>query len=204
MSQSNEHILKQAIANLPTYEAPTFIWDRIEGQLQIDHQDDLIQDASKRLVPLEAPSFIWNKIESELEQKAIPKGKLIPLWGRWAVAASVLLAMTYFISTQDWKKDVAVSYTEHTEPLDSYLLQNDWDADEVAFAEVIKLHDSYLQVFNDNESKQLKVELEELEEDRKELKDAIDLYGSDHELIRQLANLERDRTELIKKMANKI
>ena len=65
MSQSNEHILKQAIANLPTYEAPTFIWDQIEGQLQIDHQDDLIQDASKRLVPLEAPSFIWNNIESE-------------------------------------------------------------------------------------------------------------------------------------------
>ena len=62
----------------------------------------------------------------------------------------------------------------------------------------------YLKVFEDRESIQLKVELEELEEDRKELKNAIDLYGSDHELIRQLANLERDRTELIKKMANKI
>ena len=69
---------------------------------------------------------------------------------------------------------------------------------------MVQLHEEYSKVFNDAESTELKVELQELEADRKELKDAIELYGNDHELIRQLANLERDRTELIKKMATKI
>lgn len=196
--------LKRAIAALPSYEAPSFVWNEIELQLEDDLKDRLIEETIPQLKTYAAPDFVWEKIEKNLGQPRSSKLTALYNWKKiGSIAASLLILMT--LVYQLWPtSEPPASYTAYTEPVDQYLLEADWDADEATFAQVVKMYDDYSKTFKDTESIGLKAELLELNEARKELKTAIDLYGNDHELIRQLAALERDRTQVIKKMAFKI
>lgn len=196
--------LKRAIAALPSYEAPSFVWNEIDLQLEDDLKDRLIDVSIPHLKNYAAPKFVWDKIEKNLGQPRSSKLITLNNWRTLAsMAASLLILMT--LAYQLWPTSLpSASYTAYTEPVDQYLLEADWDTDEATFAQVVKMYDDYSKTFKDRESIGLKAELLELNEARKELKTAIDLYGNDHELIRQLAALERDRTQVIKKMAFKI
>lgn len=196
--------LQRAITALPSYEAPPFVWEEINVQLDQDHQDQIIKETIPQLAAYEAPTMVWEGIENTLDKPASTKLVSLFNWKQLTkIAAGLLLLLS--IGYGLWPSDqTEVSYTAHTEPIDQYLLEADWDADEATFAQVVKLHEEYSKTFKDTESASLKAELQELEEARKELKTAIELYGNDHELIRQLAALERDRTQVIKQMAFKI
>lgn len=196
--------LKQAIAALPSHEVPSFVWDEIALQLDDDLKDRLMVETIPQLATYGAPKFVWDQIEKKLDQPRSSKLIALNNWRTLAsIAASLLILIT--LAYQLWpNSEPPASYTAYTEPVDQYLLEADWDADEATFAQVVKMHDDYSKTFKDRESIGLKAELQELNEARKELKTALDLYGNDHELIRQLAALERDRTQVIKKMAFKI
>ena len=196
--------LKKAIAALPQYEAPPFVWDAIHTALENDQKDRLIQAAIPELETYKAPSVIWEQIEHTLNTPSEPKLKI--LWNRRILAGIAAgLLVLFSVGYVLWPKQMeTATFTSTTEPVDQYLLEADWDTDEATFAQVIKMHEEYTATFNDQESLSLKAELQELNEARKELKAAIELYGNDHELIRQLAALERDRTQVIKQMAFKI
>lgn len=196
--------LKKAIAALPQYEAPTSIWSGIELQLEIDHKDQLIQKTIPQLEVYAAPDLVWEGIQDRLKQNSEPRRISMLNWRRFGSIAAGILVL-FSIGYGLWpSQPSSASYTAYTETVDEYLLEADWDADEAAFAQVVKMHDDYSKTFHDKESIGLKEELQELNAARKELKSAIDLYGNDHELIRQLAALERDRTQIIKQMAFKI
>jgi cell division protein FtsB len=196
--------LKQAIKALPQYEAPKMVWQGIHQQLASDEQDRLIKEAIPFLNDYTAPVGVWQGIENTLVRTSQVKTLSTSKRRRsLMIAASILivLALGYGL----WPKSYsAASYTVSQEDIDPYLLDQDWDADELVFAQVVAMYEEYSQTFNDQESTALKAELNELNEAKKELKTAIELYGNDHELIRQLAALERDRTQVIKQMAFKI
>ncbi|MEM6379837.1 MAG: hypothetical protein AAF705_16685 [Bacteroidota bacterium] len=196
--------LKRAIAALPEYEAPPFIWDSIDAELENDHKDRLIQASIPELEIYKAPTSVWEGIESKLNAPKERKLNVVMNWRRLGgIAAGLLIILS--IGFGFWPKQMeSATYASSVEPVDQYLLEADWDTDEATFAQVVKMHDEYTNTFNDLESLGLKAELQELNEARKELKTAIELYGNDHELIRQLAALERDRTQVIKQMAFKI
>ncbi len=196
--------LKRAIAALPSYEAPLLIWNNIELSLEEDQKDLLVQEAIPRLAHYEPAGLIWENIENKLAHSTKTKIVSLANWRQWtSVAAGLLILLTLGYTLWPANQSTA-SYSAYTEPMDQYLLEADWDADEATFAQVVKMYDDYSKTFEDAESRGLKAELQELNEARKELKTAINLYGNDHELIRQLAALERDRTQVIKKMAFKI
>lgn len=196
--------LKRAIAALPSYEAPLLIWNSIELSLEEDQKDLLIQEAIPRLANYEPTSLVWENIDNKLGQSTKTRIVSFANWRQLgSIAAGLLVLLTLGYTLWPTNQTTA-NYSAYTEPMDQYLLEADWDADEATFAQVVKMHEDYSKTFDDAESKGLKAELQELNEARKELKTAINLYGNDHELIRQLAALERDRTQVIKKMAFKI
>ena len=199
--EKNRETLKQAIQGLEPTPAPAFIWDEIATALLEADQEVLIQEAIPRLSRHEAPALVWENIADSLEQNKTTKIRRINGY-YWSAAASValILAATLWFSLGTEQ----ASYVASVESMDRHLLDNDWESDEAIFAEVMELHDNYLKVFTDQESVTWRAELAELNDARTELLGAMDLYGKDHELIRQLSNVERDRTEVIKKMATKI
>ena len=200
-TEKNKETLKQAIQRLEPTSAPAFIWDEIAAELTESAQDQLIQEAIPHLTRYEAPPMVWDSVARSLDEQEITKVRKIN-WYYWTAAASValILATTLWVSLGSEQPN----YVATVETVDKNLLDNDWESDEAIFAEVMELHDDYLQVFDDVESRNWRAELVELNDARTELLGAMDLYGKDHELIRQLSNVERDRTEVIKKMATKI
>ncbi|MEO0340139.1 MAG: hypothetical protein AAF242_13105 [Bacteroidota bacterium] len=199
--EKNKETLEQAIQQLEPTSAPAFIWDEIAAELTESAHDNLIQAAIPRLTRHEAPTVVWKQIAHSLEIESTGKVRKINRY-YWIAAASVALILT----TTLWFSlgSERPNYVATVEMVDKYLLDNDWESDEAIFAEVMELHDGYLRVFDDAESRDWRAELVELNDARTELIGAMDLYGKDHELIRQLSNVERDRTEVIKKMATKI
>jgi hypothetical protein len=83
-------------------------------------------------------------------------------------------------------------------------LKQDWDEDEDAFDMVLAFCKTENIVCELPEFVTLKSELEELNNAREELKQALDHYGADAELVAQLTRIEHDRSDVLKKLIAKI
>lgn len=204
-TEQKNALIRQAIQELPSYEVPSHVWPTIQDQLEIDQKEELIQDAIPKLPAYQAPESIWSSIAAEIAhppQRTRPG--IIRLVQRplsWA-ASLLLVVAAYFLLTNNRVAEVNYAFT--TEPINQFLLEADWDTDEAEFAEVVQLYNKYVHTFNDPIGPGLQAEFSELNEARNELKNTLEQYGKDQELIRQLAAIERARTQVIKQMAQKI
>lgn len=204
MNERNHPILQAAIRKLPEHSAPPEIWDKIEDQLRIDRQDLLIRSGIQKLPDYSAPVNTWDKIQAQLPPKPVR-----PLWLRSGKALRRIAAIGVILAGLAWlwtSRNAAPQavYSSYQEKADPYLQQEDWDADEAAFSEVLQRFEQHQRVFQNPQNEALRREFQVLEADRRELKEAINTYGKSPELIRQLAGLERSRTKIIKEMAEKI
>jgi len=208
MEEKNKHSLNKAIEALPVYTADAVIWEQIEGVLEIQKKDEQVQELVPQLATYRAPKIVWENISTGLEQNSPPVYR-IDWWSKsrkrlgGIAVAITFLGVVGFLLNQSISEQ-SVQYVYDQEKLNPYLKAEDWENDEAVFAEVVAQFERYTQIFKDPVNEQLKAEFQSLEEDRNELKTAIELYGKDYTLIRQLANLERTRTEVIKQMASKI
>lgn len=205
MSTDNkEAMIRQAILDLPSYEAPSNVWSAIYEQLEVDQKDGLIQQAIPGLSSHAAPAAIWAGIADQLDRTPTKKpGRIIRLMRHpisWAASIALVLFAFFWLN----QSTTSATYSYNTEVANPYLLEADWDADETEFAEVIQLYQKYLATFQDSNGAELQEEFSELNEARTELKNTLEQYGKDQELIRQLAAIERARTQVIKQMAQKI
>jgi len=195
--------LQKALKALPSYAAPADLWSAIDQQLELDAQERVLQQQLTHLPAYQPPPSVWLHIDRQLTQDT-PR----PLWRvlakyplRWAAIMLLLFSLTWWMTLRqhsDWL------YSQQQEQADSWLLAADWDTDEVAFSEVVRLHQRYLQIFDDHSAAALQEELMELNAARLELKQAMQQYGKDRELIRQLAAIEQARTRVVNQMAQQI
>lgn len=82
MNEKNRHVLKEALAKMPTYLAPTHVWERIRAGLN---------EGGSRLKELpvySAPADAWQNIKSQLEPRRRPTTYWLVGLG---IAATVLL-----------------------------------------------------------------------------------------------------------------
>jgi 6-pyruvoyl-tetrahydropterin synthase len=193
--------MKEVLKNLSTYEPPHKVWEAIESRLPLLE------------MPLyEPPMDIWNSIENQLVE---PENRPFPINNYpfilrgvkniyWlALAASIALfiavSMTLYFNK---KQEITVAIT--TETLDNKLLNQDWQEADKDFALVEEFCKTVVQPCEEPEFKNLKNELEELNKAREDLKNALNTYNSDADMVAQLSKLENERSDILKKMIDKM
>lgn len=194
MDELNQHILGQALENLPMYEPPESVWAGIESRLPL-----------LELSMYEPPADIWQSIENELLIDEKPAKKPFVLRGvsrfYWVAAASVLLIFTvggYWFFNKNMSENTVI--TVSTEVVDNQLLKTENNEIESDMKIVETLCKTALPKCENPEFKNLKDELNELNEAYSQLKNALSDYNTDPDLVVQLSKLENERSSVLRKM----
>lgn len=206
MEEKNKKILDQAIRQLKGYQAPERGWDDIELELEKEHALEQLESGLNDLPRYKAPDSIWNQIENELEVPVEQKQavlRFIP-WRKIAVAAAIVGIV---LTGLDWltnSNEESVFYSYSKETVDDQLENRDWNEEEEAYDMVKEFCKIQQLVCEEPEFKNLRGELEELNEAREILVMAMETYGSDAEIIAQLTEVELERSNVLKKIIERI
>jgi hypothetical protein len=206
-SQEKDALLKKKLAQLPQYEPRIGLWDDISTELNhLAKQDDVLKQQLANLPNYNPPQSLWNGVETELGQPV--KVFRLPNWQRYAIAATLLGCILTFgtlfyqNATSVGNEKITLAYSE--EKLDTTPIIEDWDEDEAAFAKVEEICQQQTFLCEQPEVKTLKSELDELNEAKQSLKTALGQYGNDETIVAELVQVEKERSEVLKKIMDKI
>lgn len=203
MKEQNHDTLQRAIRELPQYSPGEAVWLSLEQALDAERAEEPLREAIQSL-PTYAPQVdVWDRIEQELAQ-LVRKPLFVRRWMQLASAAAlvgVAVALAVWLnlsSGADVQETVTYAQAEQAESTSA-----DWDADDALIAGVA---DAYAQraSFLQNEGRNLLSELEELDEAKAEIKAMMQKYGTDAQLVQNIVDIERERTEVVKQMAQGI
>ncbi|MFT5165580.1 MAG: hypothetical protein ACI8P3_000808 [Saprospiraceae bacterium] len=205
MKETNKHLLIEALNNLPQYQPKDSIWEGIEMELTKARKEVILQESLVNLPDFDPPRKVWNTIQAQLDKDKKPKAKVFN-FARLAAAAAVIIAISVgtwmFKNTSENKEMVSVNYSE--EQVAASFLIIDWEEDEDAFSMVAEFCKTSNSICKQPDFKIMTEELEELNAAKQELKQAMDNYGTDPELIAQLTVIEHERSDLLKKIIKRI
>lgn len=201
VDEQNQETLRNAINRLPTYEPGTSVWDAIDRRLT---SEETLDHAIAQLPKYTPPAMVWERIAEDLEKPATVR-RLRPAWIGAAAAAVVLFTVgIYFWNTEEPApiETVQVVYTETEQPENA--LTADWDDDDTEMQEVVEAFAQKASFVKEADDQSLLSEWEELKSAKAEIKTMLAKYGNDAELVRTIAEIERQRSTIVKKMATEI
>lgn len=199
MLEKNKNILRDALQRLPGHDAPEMVWPKLEADLQL-------QAAIDFNIPLlpehQPPDWVWDNLNTQIKSaKPGPKKSVLArIWPMWAAAASIclLLCAVWFLQPSGSGDDMSIRYSE--EKVDNVLLAVVREPEDEAFQLLEEICRQPAPVCKDPEFIALKTELDELTAAKSELREAMGLYETDTELNVQLTRIERERSELLRRM----
>ena len=215
MKEQNKATLRRALDRLPAYDAPPGTWDAISGELPTT--------LGQRLPSYQPPPAVWNGINDALAGQGRVGGSLVegsrvggssargasattavrslqprrrPLRRYLAYAAGLLLLLTAGFGLQDYwanQPTVTVAYSQEaaTAPFD-----DDSELEEESFRRAI----AQIEARNEPALNSLRMELDELTEAHREVKAVLTAYGNDPKVGRQLAEIERERSDVYRRI----
>lgn len=196
MKEKNSKTLRDALARLREHEAPASAWDGIAADLKPILADKL---------PTYTPAAgVWNTISRKMEQadEALAQGRMakersLPLRKLAGIAAAIALLVTvgfglnHELQTQ---QTVSVAYSQEVAPAKKIA---DWELDEKSFNHA-RLE---IEARDEPALNTLGLEYDELTEASNEIKAMLVSYGGeDPGLIRQLGEIERDRSDVYRRI----
>ncbi|NJC26604.1 hypothetical protein [Neolewinella antarctica] len=198
MKEKNKNTLREAISRLPAHDPSSATWEAIEH--------DLKPSLAERLPSYQPPVSVWNGLSEQLETEArsrVPGGlgkeqstrtRRLPY--RWlAVAASVLVLLFagYGISSRDEGPKVTYARTQEVIPATTL---PDWDEEEGSFDRIL----AQLETINEPGLNTMRIELEELTAAKEDVKAMLLAYGDDPTVVRQLVKIERERSDVYRRI----
>lgn len=203
MMEKNKDILQKAIRNLPIYDPPADIWNTVDRELDAHEQ---LQSAVEKLPIYNPPPQVWNAIASDLQETAKEDGqsakvRTMPTYRWLAIAATIALLLTAGWFYMNNSEQASIEIVTSEEIHNPELLEADWEEDEKAIQEVAQLFVQSDIAKTEDNYQDLLQEFEELETAREEVQNIMKQYGKDPGLVRQIAEIEIDRTEIVKQMA---
>lgn len=195
--------LGEMVQTLPEYAPPAMVWEDIDEKLGIAQVEEPLMTALEQLPIYEPPSLVWKGIEAQLAPAK--EAKVVTLaWRGWIAAAAMvgvmLLAGVLFFN-QD-SETITIAYSEEVRNAEE--LKPDWYEDEDAFATILAICKTQTFTCEAPEFKSLKTELEELNDARTALEEVMGDYGQDNNLMKQLARIEHERSDVLKEMVKMI
>jgi hypothetical protein len=196
MKEKNKETLRDALDGLREYEAPSPAWEGIAANLKPVLADKL---------PTYAPDAgVWNGISRQMEQadeaqaqRRMAKERTLPLRKFVGIAAAIALLVTAGFGIKhelQTRQTVNIAYSQEVAPEEEI---PDWNIDEASFNNAIaEIEDRNEPVLNS-----LGLELGELTEASNDIKAMLVSYGkNDPGLIRQLGEVERDRSDVYRRI----
>ena len=204
MEEINKKTLIEALSSLKEYNPPEAVWENINMELELGAEEFISRKMLAELPEHDPPEMLWNQITDQLSGSN--EAKLVSInWRRpLAIAASfTVLLIAYFLlqnQTPDQLESEEMVLKYSTETVDDRLLLNDWEQDDEAFEMYKELCDAKKYICEHPEFQTLQKEFEELTAAVEELEYAMGNYGSDASMIKQIKEIELERTGLFKKM----
>jgi hypothetical protein len=231
---SAESSLHQAVEQLPMYEPPVAAWGQIEAALTEDRSEQTLQNALQELPEYEPPKQLWTNIQQSIGQEASlyaaleklpeytppaqvweaidreiqqPKRRRIVRMRNWmarAAAVAALIVGTWYFWPRDYAA-IQAAYIHETEQAGgAWTATTDWSTDEAAIQQAVSTFKQDPLAQNQDNYEQLLEEWKELNEAKSEIADIMDRYGKDARLIRQMSEIERERSSVLRKMVREI
>ena len=201
MSEKNKNILRDALIRLPGHDAPEMVWPQLEADL---HLQAAIDSNIPLLPEHQPPDSVWASLDVQISSAKLSPPKLVVarMWPIWAAAASIclLFCAVWFMksSGSEGREEMSIRYSE--EKADNVLLAVVREPEDEAFQLLEEICRQPAPVCKDPEFIALKAELDELTSAKSELREAMGLYETDTELNEQLTRIERERSELLRRM----
>ena len=172
-------VLRAAIKQLPTHDAPPQLWLGISEAL-------------------DAPVVMLKVVKKSYLRYAVA-----------AASVGVVLACSlWFLNKSSRASDIVqlenVSYTQELAILPTEVEKVAAIAHDKDIEKVNKFCEKQVVVCEKPDFQALKSELEELTEAKKELQEAIGEFNTDQNLVAQLSSIEEERGEILKKLMTKI
>lgn len=189
--------LQNALKNLREYKAPDSIWNNIESEMNKEIAESPLSAALKKL-PIHRPSEkIWKTVEQNLP---VINSKFTVWRNVLGIAASIALAVGFFfwIGNNKPQYDLEYAYTE--EVLEARMQFVNFETDDEAFEMIDHICSEKGFLCEHSDFKELKMELEELNEAHEELKFAMGDYNTSNELSKELKDIEMERTVVFKRL----
>lgn len=197
--EKNRNSLKDALNRMRTYSPDDNLWSDLERKLDeaVTEQDDTPLDlAVEKLPAYTPPPAVWNKLNHTLDKTQTAKRIQLKQRQRWlAIAASLAL----IVSAAAWvfrepPPKVTFQYAEET--IQRFGVDIDWRLEGDTFAQLEEFMDNT----NDPAINKLRVEYEELSSARTDVEEMLRSYGQDPQLVRQMADIERERTDVYRQI----
>jgi len=191
MKENNADKLREALDRLPRYDAPPEAWSGIAGGLS--------PTLAERLPTHQPPAGVWNNLSRRLEAAeptAFAKQRRLPvrlLLGAAAVALLLTVGLG-LLSGFEHQQSVTLAYSQEVAPARS--IDVNADRDEQSFQNAI----AEIEARNEPGLNALRHELDELTEAKNDIKAMLVSYGDDPSVIRQLAEIERDRSDIYRRI----
>jgi hypothetical protein len=200
--EKNRDNLKKALDQLPAYDPPAELWDQIQSELSTPYvpAEEVLHEAIQYLPAYAPPVTVWNKLARQLDtdqqvhQLRVVRQRQVL---QWAAAVAFLLVAGYAILREPGPK-VELQYAQET--VQQFQVDIDWDSDESIFAQ---LEDQLVQV-DDPAINKLRFEYEELSSAHEDVSTMLKSYGRDPQLIRQMADIERERSDIYRQIIEAI
>ena len=205
-TEYNRNTLKEALGRLPQYQPPGNLWGQIEAELAREEKEQVLKDALHRLPSYAPPPTIWEAVEAGLEkeqERQAPRFRLRRLiWPAAAASIAALVAWFVFYPSED--AGLQAVYTYEIEKTTPGLFDNDWDTDEDALETVVEQFSRDPLAKRQDQYKDILEDWRELQEAKAEIREMMEMYGKDARLVRQMGEIERERSKLARAMATAI
>lgn len=204
MNELNKKTLTGALQKMPQYSVGSEVWDRIDARLEIQFSDMSLQTGLRSLQEYSPPHHVWPVLLQKMQtaKRALPYPRLAlrQVW-KYAAAAAVLL-MGILIVPGLFRQPEAKVSTSVSEENSFWSFGAGEDlSDETAIEEIWKEFQNKRHLIQNVELEAVDREMMELNTARQELLKAIQTLGTDPHLIKQLKQIELDRSQIIKKIA---
>lgn len=196
--EKNRKALIKGIQSLPEYEAPTYLWADIASGLD---QEKKMHTALKELPQYSAPEKVWKGIANVLDRSARPGiYRYVNRSARWAAAAVIsgLLICSWWLIHRESSATTTFAYSEEIQMQSS--IAEDWNTEDQTMSLVIQ-QATQSPIADPETVNRLKTEYQELTEARLEVEVMLEKYGKDEYLLKEVARIERERSQVIKELA---
>ncbi len=205
--EENKATLQRALRQLPQYDPPATLWAGIAEVLEEDEGEERLQEALRHLPAYTPPTGVWQSIEKGLEEETAVITPALSRRRAWRAAAAVALlcAATLIWWQENRQAPPVVTIEQSLEVLpDDPATAADWNADEAAFHQVLNQVSTHPLLRETPELQTLQAELEELNGAKEEIEYMMQRYGRDAVLVRQIGEIERERSEVLKQLVTMI
>ena len=199
--EHNKDKLQEALQQMRSFSPPDGLWDKISaGMEEPDEDQQALNEAVDRLPAYTPPVSVWNRLTRVLDQDA-DRRKLRVVRRRqmmaWAAVVALLISATAWLWYEPGPK-VSLQYAQET--VQEFSATQDWNLDEPTFAKL----EEVLAGVNDPAINKLRLEYEELSTAHQDVEAMLVSYGQDPQLIRQMADIERERTDIYRQIIEQI